>query len=158
MSSAGPPACAAATLERVIPVAQQLCIEDVVVTVTTLERYAGGLVINLRVDWVGRIGPMPSLVWRVDDGRGTAFTPANCGGSGGGGRPVESPADARPHSWRMHCFFAPAIALEATMLTLELAAFRLSEPIWEEHDPRAFKAWQHARELTELGHMTVALR
>lgn len=150
------PGLGVATLERIIPVAQQCRADEVVVTVTTLERHSDGFVINVRADWFGPGGAFPRLVWKVDDGRGTTYTRANCGG--GGGRGGDYPTEHHEHSWRLHCLFAPAIAPDADTLTLELAAFGLREPILEDGSNERFKGWKKVRDLNDLGSITVDLR
>lgn len=158
MSHRVAPGLGSGTLERIIPVGQRCGRDGVTVTVLSLERHRDGFVLHARADWIGPVTGGPRLVWRVDDGHGTAFTPANCGG--GGSRPGDDSTDPGPQSWRLHCLVAPAVAPDATTLTLELAAFKLREPIRE--DPNAMHGrlagWKALHDLENLGRITVDLR
>ncbi len=177
MSTVDPEPLAAATLQEVIPVVEQLQCQDVAVSVMTLERYSTGFVVNIRVDWRGPTGPMPHLRWRVSDGHATTFIGGGCGGSGGGEKPNIRPMllargvpivgrwlarklEARPrgHSWRMHCSFWPAVSPEATALTLELTSTGLSRPILSETEPDTLYHWESERTLSNMGEITIPLR
>ena len=147
-------------LEAIIPVAEQRVTDDVTITVMTLERYADGFLINIRLDWVGSLGPLPELAWRARDDQGSVYTcMGGCGGSGGGPRPdpetdLQLP---RPNSWRMHCSFGPGIDGSAAQLVLELEKFRLNQPILADDGSWEASGWEQTREATDLGQFVISL-
>jgi hypothetical protein len=120
MSCPVPPELDSSTLLRVIPVGQHRQVEDVAITVYSLELYRNGFVAVLRVDWAGpSAGCFPGPRFSAIDDLGTQYGSYGGGGSGGGIFP-DNP------SWRTWQIFTPGLAAGATHLTLVVDEFRLT--------------------------------
>ncbi|MDQ3549060.1 MAG: hypothetical protein M3439_09600 [Chloroflexota bacterium] len=102
-------------LLRIVPVAQQQQVGDVSLLIYSLELYTTGFLAVVRLSWTGDTGGLPRLTWTGQDDRGTIFSHAGCGGSGGG-RPPDC------FSWRLGCTFGSPIPADATQLDLSATA------------------------------------
>jgi hypothetical protein len=137
-----------ATPLSVLPVAARIAVDDVVVSVTTLERDASGFVINSRVDWRNSDAPFPQPIWHASDDRGGNYGTGNCAGGGN--------AVGKTNTWRMHCRFQPALDPAAAELRLRLESLGLRRAVRSDEQHR-FARWETAREVTDLGEIVVTL-
>ena len=133
----------------VLPVAAHFGVDDISVTVTTIDRYSWGFVLNSRVDWSTPDGPFPQPIWRAVDDHGGTYRTGNCPG---GGNVVGN----KGHTWRMHCIFGSAIDPEATELTIQLIRLGIQRPVLSEEEDR-FDHWEQLRHEDNLGEITIAL-
>jgi hypothetical protein len=133
----------------IVPVAARIAVADVAATVTTIERYASGFVVNSRLDWPSSDGPFPHPIWRASDDRGGRYGTGNCAGGG-------NAAGDSTNTWRMYCSFRPALDPAATELRLQLASLGLRRAVRNEEQNR-FDHWETARQVTDLGEITVTL-